>query len=182
MGVELVTSDGEAIARSLQAPDAFAAIFDRHYGAVHRYLSRRVGSARADDLAAQTFAVAFEKRASFRADTPAARPWLLGIATNLMRNDRRTELRELEAVVRLGQESKRSVPAGIAGTDRGASLEDAALAAALAKLGADQRDVLLLHAWGELSDAEIAQALQIAPGTVRSRLSRARRTLRKELG
>src|SRR6516225_2140525 len=94
-------SDAEYIVSSLTMPDAFRSVFDRHFDAVHRYLARRVGRARADDLASQTFVVAFERRASFRPDMADARPWLLGIATHLLMNDRRSEKRSLETVMRV---------------------------------------------------------------------------------
>src|SRR5947209_19595465 len=97
-----MSSDADVIARSLAAPEEFAAVFDRHFVTVHRYLARRVGRQRADDLASQTFTVAFERRASFRPDTVGARPWLLGIATHLLLNHRRSEQRLLEAVARFG--------------------------------------------------------------------------------
>jgi RNA polymerase sigma-70 factor (ECF subfamily) len=54
-----------------------------------------------------------------------------------------------------------------------------ALAHALASLRADERDVLFLYAWAELSYAEIAEALDLPLGTVRSRLSRARARVRE---
>ena len=66
-------SDADSIARSLSVPDAFRHVFDRHFAAVHRYLARRVGRTRADDLASQTFVVAFERRASFCPDAVDAR-------------------------------------------------------------------------------------------------------------
>src|SRR5271167_757563 len=91
-----VPDDAALIARSLTVPEAFAGVFDRHFDAVHRYLARRVGRERADDLASQTFTVAFERRASFRPGEAGAPPWLLGIATNLLRNHRRSEQRLLE--------------------------------------------------------------------------------------
>jgi len=78
-------SDASVIAGSLQRPEQFAAIFDRHFDSVHAYLARRIGASLADDLASQTFVVAFERRESFRATVDSARPWLFGIATNLMR-------------------------------------------------------------------------------------------------
>src|ERR1035437_9510544 len=84
-----MSSDAELIVRSLTAPEAFGGVFDRHFIAVHRYLARRVGRERADDLASQTFTVAFERRASFRPEAVGARPWLLGIATHLVLNNRR---------------------------------------------------------------------------------------------
>lgn len=168
--------DAVVISRSVRVPKAFEAIFDRHFDAVHRYLARRAGRQRADDLASQTFVVAFERRARFRVDASDARPWLLGIATNLLANDRRAERRLLETFARVsGNAREAAVPVGSVGE------ADRDLAAALAKLDPAQRDVLLLHAWGDLSYEEISDALGIPLGTVRSRLSRARASLRAEL-
>jgi len=168
-------SDGELIARSVKTTEAFHEVFDRHFTAVHRYLGRRVGRDRADDLASQTFTVAFTRRATFRADAPDARPWLFGIATNLVMNDRRAEQRLLEAVSRIEAE-----PAPPTAEPIGDGLDNE-LAAALIDLDGDQRDVLLLFAWGDLSYDEIAAALAIPVGTVRSRMSRARGHLRARL-
>jgi RNA polymerase sigma-70 factor (ECF subfamily) len=161
------------IARSLSDPSAFGVIFDRHFEAVHRYLARRVGETAADDLAASTFTVAFERRRTFRREATTARPWLFGIATNLVRNERRAEQRALELLVRIR-------PAvSVVGPSEG---EDAArLADALGRLDPGQRDVLLLYAWEELSYEEIAAALRVRVGTVRSRLARARAHLRDAL-
>jgi RNA polymerase sigma-70 factor (ECF subfamily) len=170
-------TDAELILRSLRAPESFGTVFDRHFLAVHRYLARRVGRERADDLASQTFVVAFERRASFRAEAASARPWLLGIATNLLLNDRRSERRLLEALARAGAE----LGAGASQVERPPGAVDSELAAALAGLEADRRDVLVLVAWGELSYEEVAEALAVPVGTVRSRLSRARAQLRAEL-
>jgi RNA polymerase sigma factor (sigma-70 family) len=165
-------TDASVIAESLRRPQAFAAIFDRHYDAVHRYLARRAGTDRADDLAAATFATAFERRGTFR-DHLEARPWLFGIATNLLRNEWRTEQRALHAVDEL------AVHAGRAATESPA--EPLPLAELLAGLDPDQRDVLLLHAWEGLNYREIALALDVPVGTVRSRLSRGRARLREAL-
>jgi RNA polymerase sigma factor (sigma-70 family) len=180
MGARVVTtgtsSDAELMVGSLTTPEVFGGVFDRHFVAVHRYLARRVGRERADDLASQTFTVAFERRASFRPDALGARPWLLGIATNLLLNDRRSEQRLLEAVMRLGAHRDRAT----SHSDREPSEVDGELAAALAGLDGDQRDVLLLLAWGELSYEEIAESLAVPVGTVRSRLSRARAHLRAQ--
>ena len=158
-------------------PDAFRGVFDNHFAAVHRYLSRRVGRARADDLASQTFVVAFERRAAFRPDALDARPWLLGIATHLLMNERRAERRLLEAVSRLAARGD----ASLSHTDREPAELDGEVASALAGLDGDMRDVLLLVAWGELSYEEVAEALAVPVGTVRSRLSRARAHVRAQL-
>ena len=78
----------------------FAVIFDRHFVAIHRYLVRRIGTPVADDLAGDVFRVAFERRHDFDLSSESARPWLYGIATNLLRSERRSESRKLRALQR----------------------------------------------------------------------------------
>jgi RNA polymerase sigma factor (sigma-70 family) len=176
-----VSDDGAAIARSLHDPEAFAEVFDRHYSFIHRYIARRAGRDLADDLASQTFTIAFSHRGRYRDDLGTARPWLLGIATNLLREQTRRERRRLDTVERLGSEavvsSSRFAPAD-ASANRD---DDNRLSTALANLDTDQREALLLHTLGELSYAETAAALEIPIGTVRSRISRACAALRLEL-
>src|SRR5450759_986183 len=84
-------SDAQVIAASRVEPRVFAAVFDRHYDAVHRYLARRVGSDLADDLAADTFTTAFDARRRYDTTHPDARPWLFGIATNILRHHHRAQ-------------------------------------------------------------------------------------------
>jgi RNA polymerase sigma factor (sigma-70 family) len=169
--------DAEAIRRSLTDPVAFTAVFDRHFRAVHRYLHRRGGRDLADELAGETFRVAFEGRARWSQTTPDARPWLLGIATNLLRRHRRTEERRLRALARRGVD-KWTMPDEAALVERAdARQARAVLAAALAELSPDDRDVVLLVALGDLAYEDVAQALGIPEGTVASRLNRARRVL-----
>jgi RNA polymerase sigma-70 factor (ECF subfamily) len=162
------------IARSLSDPSAFGVIFDRHFDAVHAYLARRVGHSVADDLAASTFTVAFERRRRFRREATTARPWLFGIATNLLRNEQRAEKRALETLGRL-------TPSEVAPPSPEV-LHAGHLGKLLSTLDRGQRDVLLLYAWEELSYEEIATALGVPVGTVRSRLARARARLRSLLG
>jgi RNA polymerase sigma-70 factor (ECF subfamily) len=159
----------------------FGALFDRHAVAVHGYLARRIGVTAADDLLAQTFLVAFERRSNYDRARPDARPWLYGIATNLLRRHHREEVRQYRAWARTGVD-----PVDDGHADRVADRVDAGawsshLATALARLKAPDRDVLLLFAWESLSYDEIAQALNIPVGTVRSRLHRARAAVRAAL-
>jgi RNA polymerase sigma factor (sigma-70 family) len=176
-GATADSTDAAAIRRSLADPAAFAAVFDRHFVAVHRYVHRRAGRDVADELAGETFRVAFEGRARWSRMTPDARPWLLGIATNLLRRHRRTEERRLRALARTGVDEW-ATPDETALAERAdARQARAALAAALAALSPDDRDVLLLIALGDLAYDDAAQALGIPPGTVASRLNRARRVL-----
>ena len=175
-----ISEDGAAIARSLHDPEAFAEVFDRHFAFVHRYIARRAGRDSADDLAAQTFTVAFSHRGRYRDDLGTARPWLLGIATNLMRAASRGDARVSSLVERLGSEA--AARSGYRTADPSAvAEEDDRLTAALAKLEPGQREALLLHALGELTYLEVADALAIPVGTVRSRISRACAALRAEL-
>jgi RNA polymerase sigma-70 factor (ECF subfamily) len=176
-----VSDDAAAIARSLHDPEAFAEVFDRHYAFVHRYIARRTGRERADDLASQTFTVAFSHRGRYRDDLGTARPWLLGIATNLMRADHRSDQRVASLVDRLGSEATASSSGAALAGASAASEDGGRLSTALERLHADQREALLLHVWGELSYAEIASATDTPIGTVRSRISRACAALRTEL-
>src|SRR5919106_5148803 len=79
-------------------PELFTIIFDRHYRSVYGYLSRRVGRVIADDLAAETFIRAFERRSSYDPQAQRAFPWLLGIAVNLLAHHRRSEARQFRAL------------------------------------------------------------------------------------
>lgn len=172
-------SDSAAIGASLDDPSAFGVIFERHFDAVHAYLRRRLDGPRADELAAQTFLVAFDTRSRFDRSRPDSRPWLFGIATNLAHNHRRREVVELRALAAMAPEDG----AGIDGVEARVDAERlrGPLAEALADLPAEEADVLCLLVWAELDQPEIAAALAIPLGTVKSRLSRARGRLQSAL-
>jgi RNA polymerase sigma factor (sigma-70 family) len=156
--------------------DVFAAEFEP----LHAYISRRLGVAAADDLTGETFAIAYRRWVDVDPTRPI-KPWLYGIASNLIRHQWRKERRMLRAYARTG------VDPALAEEDSSlgrldAQAERGRLVAALAELRPEEREVLLLHAWTELSDAEIAGALSLPLGTVKSRLSRAREQVRNRLG
>ncbi len=162
------------------SPAGFATIFDRHFDAVHAYLQRRIGPDVADELTSQTFLVAFDGRAHYDPAQPDARPWLFGIATNLLRRHHRAEQRQLRAYARSAIDPVLDAFDGI--EDRlDASEMRCRLLDALADISPEELDALLLYAWADLSYREIATALEIPTGTVRSRLSRARGRLRVAL-
>jgi len=174
--------DSRVLEASVREPERFTHIFDQYFGQVHSYVARRLGSDLADDLAAETFLIAFRQRERFNSRNGVVRAWLYGIATNLIRRHRRNEVRAWRAASKLplpeptsGHEER--VAAQV--TAQGVSRE---LAAALAKVSAKDREVLLLVALGQLTYDEVAAALGIAYGTVCSRLSRARRVIRESLG
>ncbi|WP_434101016.1 RNA polymerase sigma factor [Streptomyces microflavus] len=181
-------SDASVIERSWNDPDAFAVLFDRYADAIHQYTARRLGTEAADDLMADTFVIAFQRRRRYDLSRPQALPWLYGIVTNLIGRHRRAEARRLRALSRVALTAPaEGRGAGDAMADRvvarvGAENTRRSLAAALAGLSARNRDVLLLIAWGDLDYAEAAEALGIPIGTVRSRLHRARNALREALG
>ena len=175
-------SDAGAIRRSLEDGRAFSVIFSRHFATIHSYLARRVGSQLADDLAAEVFRQAFEGRAHYDLPREYARPWLYGIATNLLRRHHRSERRRMVAYAR-------AASATGPGEDQFGRVDDlvdgeavaARLAGALLRLAPADRDTLLLFAWENLTYDEIGEALGVPTGTVRSRLHRARRQVRELL-
>jgi RNA polymerase sigma-70 factor (ECF subfamily) len=177
-------ADAEAIERSLSDPAAFPLVFDRHASSLLRFLARRVEPADADGLLGDVFRIAFERRASFDAERAAsARPWLYGIATNLLARHRRSEGRRLRAMAALASRRADVDHEPDAVGDRAAQRLDAGedwarLAEAIDVLPDAERHTLLLHVWEELSYDDIAAALDVPVGTVRSRLHRARGRLR----
>jgi RNA polymerase sigma-70 factor (ECF subfamily) len=172
--------DSDAISASAATPADFAAIFDRHFDVVHAYLQRRVGRDLADELAAETFLIAFDKRARYDVSRPDARPWLFGIATNLLHRHRRHELRQLRAYARSAADPVLDAFDGVEARVDASSVRRE-LVDALTRIPAEELDALLLFAWADFSYAEIAEALGVPIGTVRSRLSRARTRMRAEL-
>ena len=175
-------SDAALIGTSCRRPQAFAAIFDRHAEELYRYVVGRVGADAAADLVAEVFVVAFRTRGRYQRDRPDARPWLYGIATRLVARHRRDERRRLRALARV------AAPGAVDGFEEHATHRVVAqqlhprLARALRRLPAEDRDLLLLVAWGDLSYQQAGQALGIPMGTVASRLHRIRRKLRRALG
>jgi len=147
----------------------FERLFEEHFDGVYGYLARRIGSDLARDLASETFTRAFAGRKRFDSRRGEPRAWLFGIAHNLLRRHYRDEERRLRALSRYD----------IAAMDEPG--DEPRLAEALHSLAREERDTLLLFAWADLDYAEIAEALDIPIGTVRSRLHRARAHLREAL-
>jgi len=147
----------------------FEALFEEHFDAIYGYLARRVGPDLSRDLAAETFTRGWAGRKRFDPRRGEPRAWLFGIANNLLRHHYRDEERRLAAFARV------DAPREQAGSD------EPSIAEALAVLSREERDVLLLFAWADLSYEQIAEALTLPIGTVRSRLNRARARMRDEL-
>ena len=167
--------DAELVARSCSEPGLFEPLFERHFTAVYRYLRRRVGDASAEELAAETFLQAFAGRERYRPhSSKSVLPWLFGIATNLMLEQARRQERQARAYDRVAVMVERSADGDRAGDRLIAAEEARRIVAVISVLPEAQREVLLLHAWADLTSEEIGEALAIPAATARSRLSRAR--------
>jgi RNA polymerase sigma factor (sigma-70 family) len=182
LAAAVAVDDAEIIEGSWREPERFAELFDRHAAHIHRYVARRLGGQAAGDLVAETFLAAFGKRRRYDLDRRDARPWLYGIATNLVGQHRRDEVRRYRILLAVPPEPAEACPADRVAAHVSAQALRRPLAAAVADLSAGDRDVLLLVAWEQLSYEEVAAALRIPVGTVRSRLNRARKKIRAVLG
>lgn len=174
-------SDAAVIGRSRGEPESFAVLFERHAASISRYVTRRVGRQAAEDIVAETFLAAFRQRAGYDLDRPDARPWLFGIAANLVRRHHRAESRGLRALARTGYDPLAESAADLAEARIAAGENTRAVAGALAALSPEQREVVLLVTWAELTYDQAAEALGVPAGTVRSRMNRARTRLRAAL-
>ena len=171
--------DSEIIRRSVDAPSAFAELFERHARVVGAFAARRVGFDAAEDILSETFLVAFRRRRDFDAAWESARPWLLGIASRLIRKHRTREAAQWRAFAAAASSGERATDGAIdaVGSRTDAAADLRALAPKIARLSAGDRETLLLYAWGDLTYEQVALAQGIPVGTVRSRLNRVRRKL-----
>ena len=173
--------DSEIIRGSWQAPDRFGELYHRYATVLYGYACQRVGTAEAEDLVAETFLAAFAQRHRYDLKRSSAKPWLFGILTNKIARHGRSERIHYRGYARSWQ-----APV-VDGVDERiveqvtARAQRARLATALCRLSRADRSVLLLVAWGQLSYDEVAEAMSIPVGTVRSRLNRARRKVREAL-
>ncbi|GAA0967149.1 RNA polymerase sigma factor [Acrocarpospora macrocephala] len=170
---ELVT-DADLVAGYRRNPELFTAVHDRYFRDIYLYVAGRLDIQVAEDIAAETFLLAFDRRDRFDPGKGGLRPWLFGFATNLVARHRRKEARHYKALARLDPAPVVEGHENRVVTSVTAQRMQPHLAIALASLNGGERDVLLLLALGQLSYDEIAQALGISIGTVGSRLSRAR--------
>jgi RNA polymerase sigma factor (sigma-70 family) len=154
----------------------FAGLVREHGPAVHAYLARRAGRQVADDLFSEVWLRAWRSREGYDPSAGGVLPWLIGIARNSLRAHFRLRVENSGRRLELHWD-----PWSDADDRLDAARVTLALERALQALTEPYREILLLVAWEQLSPAEIAQSLQIHPGTVRSRLHRARRVLREYL-
>jgi RNA polymerase sigma-70 factor (ECF subfamily) len=173
----LVEPDSALIERSVRGrPDAFVEVVRRHEVAVHGFLARRGGHQVADDLLGEVWLRAFAARAGYDPGHDDARPWLYGIARNVLR----AHWRALRQDVRpAAEEIADPWDEVVDRLDSAARVRE--IASAMRGLPRTEREVLLLVAWEQLTPAQAAVVLGVPPGTARSRLHRARAALRAAL-
>ena len=157
--------------------DAFASIYERHAEAIYNYLFRRLADwSEAEDLTAVVFFEAYRRRREAVVVEGKLLPWLYGIATNVLRNRRRAHMRHRRLIAQLASEPERRA-APDAALRAEAAERMRSILEVLRRLPREQRDVVALCVWSELSYDEAAVALGVPLGTIRSRLSRARAAL-----
>ncbi|MFD7532696.1 RNA polymerase sigma factor [Streptomyces sp. NPDC059849] len=163
--------------------NALGELYDEHAQVLYRYALRVTGDwAEAEDVVSATFLEAWRSREKLRPEGDSLRPWLLGIATNIMRRNARTRRRRDIALARAPQRD--SVPdfADDLVTHLADSEQLRAAHTALARLRRRDREIFTLVVWEGLDYVAAAEALGVPVGTVRSRLSRARTRLRELAG
>ena len=159
----------EAAVRSVRA------MYVAYADDVHAYVARRVGADLADDIVADVFRRAIESHERFDPTRGSERGWLFGIATNVLRRHRRTEVRRLRALARAaGRDTAVGDPllATVVAIDAERDLDR--VLGAIAALSDEDFDLLVLVAWEHLTSHEVAEVLGVPAGTVRSRLHRIR--------
>ena len=174
-------TDAEVIAGSVGDPERFAVIFDRHANEIQRYASRRLGLQAAADVVSEVFLAAFRNRGRYQPSRADARPWLYGIATKVISQQLRAEGRRAHLLAAVATASPAEFAADDIGDQIAAQRLHQELLGVLAGLSPADRELVLLVAWAELSYEEVAQALQIPIGTVRSRLHRVRAKVRRAI-
>jgi RNA polymerase sigma-70 factor (ECF subfamily) len=175
-------SDAQLMVAARTEADAFAGIFDRHFRAVFAYCARRVGESAAEDLAGEVFARAFGSRGRYDAAWDDALPWLVGIARHVVADYHRS-LGRCAHALSYARELVGTIddPAANVSNAVDAKRELPRVLATLSSLSSQDVEIVLLAAWEDLSYQDIAIALDIPVGTVRSRLSRARRRMRAQV-
>jgi RNA polymerase sigma factor (sigma-70 family) len=178
LAVETPTDDALWARAAAGEPDAFGLLYERHARSIYNYLFRRCADwALAEDLTSVVFLEAYRRRASVDVDEGKVRAWLFGVATNVLRNQRRSLRRHAAALKRVPPPHGEETFTDDAVARLDAERQMRSTLAVLRRLPRRQLDVLALCVWSELSYAEAALALGVPVGTVRSRLSRARARL-----
>ena len=159
-------------------PDALQELFEHYGDVVHTHCFRRLGSwDEAEDATATVFLEVWRHRSRVRLHDGSALPWLYGVATNVCRNTIRASRRGLRLVQRVPDPAPTPDHASAVADRVDAEERMREVLVAIRALPEREREVLALVAWAGLTYDQAAAALDVPVGTVRSRLSRARRRL-----
>ncbi|MFJ3490832.1 RNA polymerase sigma factor [Leifsonia aquatica] len=163
--------------------DAFGALFDLHHDRVFRQALRLTSSVHdAEDVTAVVFLEAWRRRDAMRVVNGSVIGWLLVTANNVHRNQLRSSRRYREALGNLPAPENSPDHSGVVDDRLDTDARRASVRAALARLPKRDQDIITLCVFEELSTSDAAEALGVAPGTVKSRLSRAKARLAELLG
>ena len=146
---------------------------------LQRYLRRRANPDDVDDIAAETLTVMWRRLDDIPAGVEI--PWCYSIARRCLANHRRGQARRRNLIERITGRNDATMTRA---PDPASTIDDTdpALHLALAQLSADDRELLTLWAWEQLSVTEIAVALDANVNTISVRLRRARQRLVAHLG
>jgi RNA polymerase sigma-70 factor, ECF subfamily len=152
----------------------YVALFEAHFADIWKFVRRRCGSGHdADDVTAETFAVAWRRRDELPGED--TRLWLFGVARRVLANQQRSAQRQERVRLRLAETTTEGVSADVTPEST------ADMRRALDALSADERDLLIMQAWDGLSIGEMAVLLGCSNNAVSLRLYKARRRLAREL-
>jgi len=157
---------------------AGAELIERHFVSVERFFANKVGD-RADDLVQRTFLVCAESAAKAHG-IGTFRGFLFGVARNVLCEHLRGRARDGKSLPDFSESAIADLVPGAA-TPVSAAAEKRQLALALQRIPLDLQVVLELFYWEDLSIDELAQTLEVPPGTIKSRLFRARNLLREAM-
>ncbi|MEW2290214.1 RNA polymerase sigma factor [Streptomyces sp. NPDC047841] len=161
-------------------PEAFRELFQEFAQAIHRHALRVSDDwSAAEEVVSLTFLEVWRLRERLEPGDDPVRPWVYGIATNVLHNRRRAVRRHSRAMGRLPAPDvvRDFSDETVERVDDRRRL--AAVKTAVTRLRGGERDVFQLCVWSGLTYGEAADALGVPVGTVRSRLARARKRLQK---
>ncbi|NCT90350.1 sigma-70 family RNA polymerase sigma factor [Cellulomonas sp. APG4] len=156
--------------------ERFADLYDATYADVLRFVQRRAGPGRAEDVVHEAFLVAWRRLDDVPPRPDDARAWLFGTARRCLLNDRRGEARRDALMVRIA-----TAPSSAEQLTADDVARHVDLAAAWRRLTADEQEVLALAVWEDLPSPQAGRVLGISAVAYRLRLHRARRRLRRLL-
>lgn len=174
------SDDAEQVRRAVEDRRAFAPLYHRYGDRIWRYVLQRTGSpAVADDVLSETILGALESLERFDPERGSFATWIFTIASRRISDQQRGGRRLWRLINRAGKYEQRIMPDPLSSIVSG--IDAARVRAAVAKLPAADREIVILRYSAELSTRTIANIVGLTDGAVRVRLHRARQRLATEL-